>query len=414
MDMWQDDVMSSDVIVIGAGAFGSSLAFHLATKGKRVTLLDRYAVASQTSPRAAGLFKQVQSTATRTRLAMLSVQKLLNFETETGIACPAVCSGSLMLARRHGHAEYVNHAATQAQEWGADVELIDAAAAHRLIPMLRAEGLLAVAHTPGDIYIEEPATLLDAYLEGAARRNVNILPHTEVTGIKVDGGQVQGVLTNRGTFEAPNVVDAAGAWARAVAADAGAELPIVPVRHQLYITAPISGVEAQYPILRFVDSAVYIRPARLGLMLGGFEADPMPFEIGDREKFSMEQTPLDLSVLARQTTSVEDSVPALREKTIREHRGGLFTMTADGNFLAGPVAGINGLWSLTGCNGSGFSFSPALGQVMAEWIADGEPSIDLTEFSPSRASSRLRDDGQLTRACLWQYAHYYDPATASH
>jgi glycine/D-amino acid oxidase-like deaminating enzyme len=400
--------MSCDVIVIGAGAFGSSLAFHLAAKGKRVTLLDRFAVASQTSPRAAGLFKQIQSTATRTRLAMLSVQKLLNFETETGVPSPAVRSGSLMVARTHAHAEYVNHAAAQAHKWGADVELMDAATAHRLMPMLRAEGLLAVAHTPGDIYIEEPVKLLDAYLQAAARRDANILPHTNVTGIQIQGGQVQGVLTNRGAFEAPVVVDAAGAWAQAVGAAAGAQLPIVPVRHQLYITAPVAGVEARYPILRFVDSAVYIRPAHRGLMLGGFEADPLPFEIRGRENFSMEQTPLDFSVLARQTTSVEDSVPALRETTIREHRGGLFTMTADGNFLAGPTD-IHGLWSLTGCNGSGFSFSPALGQVMAEWIADGESSIDLTECSPSRASSKLLDDGELTRACLWQYAHYYDP-----
>jgi glycine/D-amino acid oxidase-like deaminating enzyme len=407
--MWHDDAMSCDVIVIGAGAFGSSLTFHLATKGKRVTLLDRFAVGSQTSPRAAGLFKQIQSTATRTRLAMLSVQKLLNFETETGFSSPAVCSGSLMVARTDAHADYVTHAASQAHNWGADVEVADAAEAHRLMPMLRAEGLLAVAHTPGDIYIEEPVKLLDAYLDAAARLGATVLPHTYVKGIRIQGGQVQGVLTDRGAFEAPVVVDAAGPWARAVGAAAGAQLPVVPVRHQLYITAPVAGVEARYPILRFVDSAVYIRPARGGLMLGGFEADPLPFEIRGRENFSMEQTPLDFSVLARQTTSVEDSVPALRDTTIREHRGGLFTMTADGNFLAGPVADIHGLWSLTGCNGSGFSFSPALGQVMAEWIADGEPSIDLSEFSPSRASSQMLDERQLTSACVWQYAHYYDP-----
>jgi glycine/D-amino acid oxidase-like deaminating enzyme len=404
-----DDAMPCDVIVIGAGAFGTSLAYHLAKKGKRVALLDRFAVASQTSPRAAGLFKQIQSTATRTRLAMLSVQKLLNFERETGILSPAVCSGSLLVARTPEHAGYVKHEAAQAHNWGADVELLDAAAAHRLMPMLAAKALLAVAHTPGDIYVEEPQQLLDAYLQAAARWNVNILPHTQVTGIRVQNAEIQGVLTTRGAIEAPIVVDAAGAWARAVGAAAGARLPIVPVRHQLYITAPIAGVEARYPIVRFVDSAVYVRAARGGLMLGGFEADPLPFDICARPDFSMEQTPLDFSVLAGQTETVQDSVPALRETTIREHRGGLFTMTADGHFLAGPVAEIHGLWSLTGCNGSGFSFSPALGQVMAEWITDGEPSIELTEFSPARASSRLLDDAQLTRACLWQYAHYYEP-----
>jgi glycine/D-amino acid oxidase-like deaminating enzyme len=401
--------MMFDVIVIGAGAFGCSLAFHLAEKRRRVALVDRFAVASQTSPRAAGLFKQIQSTATRTRLAALSVQKLLNFERETGIPSLAVCSGSLMVARTPEHARYVERAAARAHEWGVDVELVDAAAAHRLMPMLRAEGLLATAHTPGDLYIEEPLQLLDAYLQAASTLDVEILPHTEVTGIRIKSGEIQGVLTRTGTIDAPIVVDAAGAWARAVAATAGASLPIVPMRHQLYITAPIAGVQAQYPILRFVDSAVYVRVARRGLMLGGFESDPLPFDLRHRPDFSMEQTPLDDSVLVRQTATVEDSVPALRDATIREHRGGLFTMTADGHFFAGPVAGARGLWALTGCNGSGFSFAPALGQVMAEWIVGGEPSIDLTEFAPARMSQDSLDDAQLAEACIHQYAHYYDP-----
>jgi glycine/D-amino acid oxidase-like deaminating enzyme len=181
------------------------------------------------------------------------------------------------------------------------------------------------------------------------------------------------------------------------------------MRHQLYITAPIAGVEARYPILRFVDSAIYVRPARGGLMVGVFESDPLPYDVRCRPDFSMEQTPLDVSVLVRQAATVEDSVPALRDATIREHRGGLFTMTSDGHFLAGPVAGVRGFWALTGCNGSGFSFSPGLGQVMAEWIVDGKPSIDLTEFAPARMSQDSLDDAQLAEACIHQYAHYYDP-----
>jgi glycine/D-amino acid oxidase-like deaminating enzyme len=181
------------------------------------------------------------------------------------------------------------------------------------------------------------------------------------------------------------------------------------MRHQLYITAPIAGVQARYPILRFVDSAVYVRPARGGLMVGGFESDPLPYEVRDRPDFSMEHTPLDVSVLVRQAATVADSIPALRDASIREHRGGLFTMTSDGHFLAGPVAGARGLWALTGCNGSGFSFAPALGQVMAEWMVGGEPSIDLTDFAPARLSQGSLDDAQLTEACIHQYAHYYDP-----
>jgi 4-methylaminobutanoate oxidase (formaldehyde-forming) len=184
----------------------------------------------------------------------------------------------------------------------------------------------------------------------------------------------------------------------------------VSLRHQLYITDPIDGMAPQWPIVRFVDAAVYVRPAREGILVGAFEADPLPLDVGHREGFSMEQTPLDFSILARSRAAVEAYLPVLKGSTMREHRAGLFTMTADGQFIAGPVPGTPGLWVLTGCNGSGFSFSPGLGQTVAEWIVDGVPSIDLSEFSPARLSSTSLDEAQLTAACVWQYAHYYDPA----
>lgn len=401
--------MSYDSIIIGAGAFGSSLAFHLAAQGKRVALVDRFAAASQTSRRAAGLYKQIQSTPTRTRLAVLSCSKMANFERETGLPSPAVQSGSLMVARTLEHAAYVTREAEQAKEWGADVEMVDHAEAHRRMPLLETDNLLAAAYTP-DVYIEEPIQLLQAYLDAGQARGVTLFENTPVLSIRMVDNEVRGVTTSQGDLDAPVIIDAAGAWARAVGALGNARVPVVPMRHQLYITHAFSGVEAKYPILRFVDSAVYVRACRGGLMVGGFEQDPMPIDVRNQPDFSMDRVPLDFSVLEKQTRSVDDSLPALRDTTVQEHRGGLFTMTSDGHFIAGPLPGVRGLWALTGCNGSGFSFSPALGQVMAEWIAHGEPSIDLSEFSPARFAAQTLSDEELTAACVWQYAHYYDPA----
>lgn len=402
----------ADVIVIGAGALGVSLAFHLAARGQRVALLDRFAAASQTSPRAAGLFKQIQSTATRTRLARLSVEKLRAFASETGLASPAVQSDSLMVARTPEHADYVLREAEQARAWGADVEIIEADEAHRRMPLLEAKGLLAAALS-SDIYIEEPTQLLNAYLQAGQARGVNLLEHTPVTAIRIQQDTVRGVSTPQGEIDAPVVVDAAGAWARAVAALGRARVPIVPVRHQLYITHPLAGVDALLPIVRIVDAAVYLRPCRGGLMFGGFEADPLPIDVAQQPNFSMDQVPLEFSILEAQTAAVENSVPALRDTTIQEHRGGLFTMTSDGHFIAGPLPGVRGLWALTGCNGSGFSFSPALGQTLSEWIVEGKPSISLDEFSPARLTDQRQSDEELTAACVWQYAHYYDPAPSN-
>lgn len=402
--------MSYDVVVIGAGALGCSLAYHLGRAGKRVALIDRAEAASQTSPRAAGLFKHVQSTAARTALAALSARTVINFEQETGIALPAVRSGSLMVASRPAHAAHLAREVAQARAWGARAELVDAHAARRLMPMLEAGKLLAIAHVEADLYIDEPKQLLEAYLGAAALYGVEVLPQTNVTGIDVEQGRTRGVVTSRGEIDAAIVVDAAGAWARAVGALAGAHLPVVSLRHQLYITDPIDGVEPQWPIVRFVDDAVYVRPARQGIMVGAFEADPLPLDVGHREGFSMEHTPLDFSILAAARASVEEYLPALKGSTVREHRAGLFTMTADGQFVAGPVPEVQGLWVVTGCNGSGFSFSPGLGRTVAEWMVDGTPSIDLSEFSPARLSGTPLDEAQLTAACVWQYAHYYDPA----
>jgi glycine/D-amino acid oxidase-like deaminating enzyme len=371
--------------------------------------MDRVEVASQTSPRAAGLFKHVQSTRTRTALAALSARKVIDFERETGIPLPAVRSGSLMVASRPAHAEHLKREVARARAWGTRAELVDAATASRLMPMLRADKLLAIAHVPDDLYIDEPKQLLDAHLRAAALAGVDVLPHTNVTGIHVEQGRACGVVTSRGETDAPVVVDAAGAWARAVGALAGAYLPVVSLRHQLYITDAVDGMEPQFPIVRFVDAAVYVRPARQGILVGAFEAEPLPLDVGHREGFSMEQTPLDFPVLAQSRATIEEYFPALKASTVREHRGGLLTMTADGQFIAGPVSGIRGLWVVTGCNGSGFSFSPGLGQTVSEWIVDGAPSIDLTELSPTRLGRPL-DEAQLTAACVWQYAHYYDPS----
>uniref|UniRef100_A0A7C2WEB4 FAD-binding oxidoreductase n=1 Tax=Thermorudis sp. TaxID=1969470 RepID=A0A7C2WEB4_9BACT len=399
----------ADAVVIGAGAFGLSVAYFLAREGAgRVVVLDRYAPGSQTSPRAAGLFKLIQGDELRTRLAQLAIETVLGFSEETGVHLPVERSGSLLVARTEAHAAMIHREAEQSRRWGVDLELIDAVEAQRLAPYLEPEGILAACFIPGDVYIEEPASLLTAYQE-AAKCGVAIFGYTPVTGIRVRDGEVTGVTIPGGEIATPVVVDAAGAWARQVGRLAGASVPVVPMRHQLYITQPIAGMEPSYPIVRIIDAAVYVRPARGGIMLGGFESSPLPLDPAERgESFSMDDVPLDFAVLEQLTGLVDHNVPALRQAGVQEHRGGLFTMTADGIFLVGPVPGVRGLWALTGCNGSGFSFSPALGRLLAEWIVHGEPSLDIRALSPGRFSRQLSED-DLVAAAVWQYAHYYSP-----
>lgn len=400
----------ADVVVIGTGAFGLSVTAHLARLGvRRVVALDRFKIASQTSPRAAGLFKLVQADELRTRLARLAVDTVRNFDVEFGVPVPFVHSGSLMLARTDRHSRLIEEEVGAAQRWGVEVELISAQEASRLAPYLEPEEIRQAAYVPGDIYIEEPASLLEAYYTAAVRLGATVVGDVPVIGIQVQNGAIRAVETPLGQIRTETVVDAAGAWVRQVSQLAGVDIAVLPMRHQLAITHPIPGIEATYPITRVFDAAVYVRPCRNGLMWGGFESDPLPLDPANREHdFCIELVPLEFRVLERCAELVRRVIPSLHDAAVQEHRGGLFTMTPDGRFIAGPVPKVRGLWVLSGCNGSGFSFSPALGRLLAEWIVGGAPSIDLGPLAPGRFVGAI-DPGVLVERAIFQYTHYYEP-----
>jgi len=205
-------------------------------------------------------------------------------------------------------------------------------------------------------------------------------------------------------------VDAAGGWARLVAAGLGGALPVVPTRHQLLITEPIPGVGPEFPIARVIDANVYVRHERGGLMLGGYEPDPLQVDMAALPpSFDIAELPLDIEVLWRLARSVGEQFPIFQDPTIRvaEHRGGLPTLTLDDRYLAGPLPGVAGAWVMSGCCVGGLSVSPALGEAMAEWILDGAPSLDLSEISTARFAGRDLDEAALRERCRQAYATHY-------
>jgi glycine/D-amino acid oxidase-like deaminating enzyme len=289
-----------------------------------------------------------------------------------------------------------------------DVRPAGPADLHDRLPYFRAGGGELALWCPEDIYIEEPAALIGAYVAACARRGVQLLENEAVSAITLTAGRVTGVETTRRTIRAPAVVDAAGAWTRQVAELAGTSVAVAPVRHQLLITEPSAEVDRAAPIARVVDAAVYLRPARGGLMLGGFEADPLPVDPRrGPASFTTDDVPLDLSVLHAMADQVAAEVP-LAAAPVADHRAGLFTMSPDGRFVAGPVADVPGLWVASGCNGSGFSSSLALGEAIAGWLCDAPGRIDIGALAPGRFGAVTEE--ALIRDGVWQYAHYYDPA----
>jgi 4-methylaminobutanoate oxidase (formaldehyde-forming) len=400
-------IHEADAVVVGAGAFGASIAFHLAKRGQRVALLERHAIASQTSPRAAGLTQQIRTDTVMTQLAMRSVTKIEQFAEDTGEALAFHQSGSLKLARTPEFVEQVHDEVERGQALGLDIHHVSAMEAQRLAPFLNAQAALAVWYTASDLYLE-PGDLPRAYARAAEGLGVTVLAHTPVTAIGTRDGAVERVVTDNGEIATPVVVDAAGAWARLVGEMTGIRVPIVPTRHQLYITRPIDGVSSRQPIVRVLDVNVYVRPERGGLMLGGYEPDPLQVDVRSLPAdFQIKDLALDFEPLRKLTEEVRAEFPLLQGAEIDEFRGGLPTMTVDGRHIVDRVPGVRGFFVASGCCVGGLSISPAVGEVLADWVVDGEPGLDLTSLSLTRFGPEVDTEERLREACLWRYAHHY-------
>src|SRR5579859_5464701 len=403
-------LVDADVVVIGAGALGLSTALHCVLAGRSVLVLEGHTAGSQASGRAAGLFKSVQADELRTSLARRSIARAASFADWTGVPLDVARSGSFLIARTARHRDYLRRELAQSRRWGADVREADPAQLSAGISYYQAAGDQFAVWCPEDIYIEEPSSLVQAYLAACRRHGAVVAEHEPVTGIQVTNGRVAGVETAGRSVRSPVVVDAAGGWVRQVAELAGAFVPVAAVRHQLLITQPLTEIDQADPITRVVDAAVYLRPARGGLMFGGFEDDPLP--VDPRRKptsFTTDDVPLDRGVLRRLAAQVAAEVPMASTTQVAEHRGGLFTMSPDGRFVVGPVPNLAGLWVASGCNGSGFSSSPAIGEALATWITSGAAPPGIAALSPARFA-RLADEALIAHG-VWQYAHYYDPDT---
>jgi glycine/D-amino acid oxidase-like deaminating enzyme len=402
-------ITSADVVVVGSGAFGASAAYHLARRGLRVAVLERAALASQTSPRAAGLTSQVRATPALTRLAQRAVAKLAAFTEETGQPLRFTQSGALKIARTERDAEQLSREVARGVDVGVPIELVSVAEAQRRLPILGERGIVAVTWSPTDCNVE-PSELPLGYCRAAEKLGAVLLPHTAATGFEIGPRGVEGVRTASGTIATRAVVDAAGAWARLVASALGAPLPVVPTRHQLLITEPIAGVGPHFPIARVIDANVYVRHEHGGLMLGGYEPDPLQPETLPDDVAAL---PLDIGVLWRLAESVREQFPIFQDPATRvaEHRGGLPTLTIDDRYLVGPLPGVTGAWVMSGCCVGGLSVSPALGEAIAQWIVDGAPALDCSDISPARFGAPV-DEALLRERCRHAYATHYRAAAA--
>jgi glycine/D-amino acid oxidase-like deaminating enzyme len=406
----------ADAVVIGSGAFGASTAFWLAERGLDVVLLDKFDLVSQTSPRAAGLSQQVQVDDTLAGLAIRGIEMLRGFRELTGEDLDVVVNGSVKVARHEDDAIQLREEVRRGQALGVDIHEVSREEADCAVPWLSTDSAVAVSLAFGDTYIEHPGDLPRAFVRALQRRGGTALGHAEVTGVLVDEARVTGVRTPHGTIETPVVVDAAGAWTRIVGQYVDFNIPLWPARHQVCITEPLAEVNPNDPTVRIMDARVYVRPAAGGLMFGAYEPDPLLVDPRERPAgFQIADLEFQLEPLRAKINDVRSELPIFDGARIAELRGGLPTMTPDGHFLVDRLEAVQGFFVASGCNVGGLSISPALGEVLADWIVSGSPRpAVLDPHRLDRFTAGFEDDDALRKACELTYSHKYgrDEVTA--
>jgi glycine/D-amino acid oxidase-like deaminating enzyme len=396
----------ADCVVIGAGAFGASVAFHLCQRRRTVVLVDKAEPVTQTSPRAAGLSMNVLGDQGLSRIGMRSIEMLLSFEDITGVPLRVHRNGSIKVARTERDVAQLDDEVERGRQLGADIAPISAGDAQELVPWFNPATALTMWYSPGDTYLT-PGDLPRAYIKAARRSGLELLGNTSVRTIETASGRVTAVTTSAGRIHTSTVVVTAGAWSRLVSEMAGIRIPLWPVRHQLCITGPVPGVEPHHPTVRITDARTYCRPEGSGLLFGGYEADPLDIDVRERpSSFEISEMELDFEVLRNKMVDVAVEHPALLSAEVVEVRGGLPTMTPDGRFIVDALP-CDGLWVASGCNVGGLSNSPALGDHLAEWITSGAQPDALAPFGIARFGHEFDDEERLRAAGIASYAHKY-------
>jgi glycine/D-amino acid oxidase-like deaminating enzyme len=399
----------AEYVIIGGGAVGCGVAYSLARAGiTDILLVERAAdVAQITSAQGAGLCGQPRSTPDRTRLAMHSVATFRELQRDPKVQPEWHEVGSIRVALSQKRVEEFRQLKAVADEVGLETELIDNAEAKRLWPAMEFDGVRSVLWCPSDGYMR-PYAVASAYAYQCRKLGVRLAVDTAVEEILHSGGRVTGVRTNRGSVNCRRVINAAGANAYHVAKLAGIELPIVPVRHEYFVTLPMPGLTPDLPCFRVPELTLYGRPCEGGLLLGGWETRSLntdPRTYGLREQPPPVEP--DWTVLHQFEEQFVRLFPQTRgvEKT-RIGRGWP-TFTPDGRFIIGESRRLKGFVMAGGCNAHGISGSAGIGRLLVESLTEKTPSDYVRSLSPDRFTETSWNWEEARRQAAHVYETYY-------
>jgi glycine/D-amino acid oxidase-like deaminating enzyme len=392
-----------DAVVVGAGCFGASVAYHLVKAGREVVLIDKAQVASQTSARGAGIATVVSRDEAFGPITRSAAERLLSIGDELDADLIVYRTGSVRLTRQPHLVDNIRREVSLGRAQNVRVRELSRSEAEELVPYLRCDEALAITYTADDVYLQEPVQLPLAFVAAGRRAGLDVHEHTPVVDIRPERDGSSTVVTTETEIRAASVVDTTGAWIRNVPWRTGVDVPVAPMRHQLAITTPLPDVRPTAPMLKVVDASTYVRPHRSALLLGVFEASPRNFPIASEPDADARDLDLDPEPLENARADIATLIPSLGDARLEEIRGGLVTMTADGRLIIDRAPEGVGPYIATGCNAGGLTISPRVGELVAEWITSGAKPSALRPFAMSRRSLSGCDGLQSWVRAVEQY-----------
>ncbi len=363
------------VVIVGGGVVGCSIAYHLARRGLRdVLVVERDAVGAGTTSKAAGGIRAQFATETEIRFSLESRRVFETFAEEFGVDPGYARIGYLFLVADEADLRGFEARMALQRRLGVDVRCLAPEDAARLVPGLHVGDLIAAVWGPED-GMAGPAEVTEGFARRAREHGARIVEGVEVTAIDVVAGRVRGVRTTAGAVASPRVVNAAGPAAARVARLAGVEVPVRPRRRHIFYTDPFPDLPGPVPLTTDRASGFYFRK----------ELDALLLSPGDVEDIGADLTaPVDWAMASELVHKAVHRLPVLERARIAGGWAGLRPLTPDDHAIIGPAPGVEGFFLAVGFGGHGFQHSPATGRLVAEWLLDGTPSMDLSLFDPGR------------------------------
>ena len=376
----------AQVVIVGGGIVGCSLAYHLTRRGlTEVLLLERHQLTSGTTWHAAGLVGQLRATHNLTRLAQYTTGLYQGLDAETGQPTGFRQCGSLAVAATEARFEELKRGASMASCFGLEVEVLGPAECAALWPAMETRDLKGGVFLPKDGYTS-PADTCRALAAGARQRGARIVEGVAVTRILHRDGAATGVMTDRGPVAAEIVVNCAGMWARELAATCGVNVPLHAAEHFYVVTEPIPGLPDTLPVLRDPDACTYVKPEAGRLLAGWFEPVAKPWGMGGIPRdFAFGTLPHDLDHVTPLLEGAARRVPVLGRAGIRLWFNGPESFTPDVRYLLGEAPELRRFYVAAGFNSIGIQSAGGAGKVLADWIVDGHPPMDLWDVDIRRA-----------------------------